>query len=274
MSEINRVEKYDWCPLLANVPIRRIPLTRMQVDRRYQREQLSESKVLDIARAWNPAAVGVLTVSLRLDGMYYLIDGQHRWGAAMRRGDIQALECRVCQGLTIEQEAALFRMLNLSRTNVNSFVKFRSALVAGDPATVECAAMLKRYGLGVKTDDGSSAIRFPDALVKAWSLDAGAAETAIELVRVMVGDRDNISRDLFQGMFYILRRCDILKVWELAEKVYARGGKELLDHRMRSMSLKVGMSQNHARVAALGILSVLNEPVSAKRRLTLGADDE
>lgn len=263
-----KVERYHWQPQGVAVPIRHVPVLRLCVDMTYQRERFCEGKVLGIAAAWNNGAAGVLTVSQRADGSYYVIDGNHRREAALRRGDIPTLPCRVVTGLDLAGEASLFRSLNMYRTNVSAYTKYRSALVAGDETVTGCDAMLHRLGLKIGQDaDCPAIVAFPQALVQRFKADSVACESALIMVTYMIGEREQITKDLHAGTFYILRRCDRDKAHAMAPRVLSAGGKPTLLQAINATVCQLGSVRSHERVAAIGILSVLNRRV--KHPLTL-----
>jgi hypothetical protein len=263
-----KLDHYKWSEVGHQVPTRELPVRSLQVDMTYQRDALSEDKVLGIAGRWNFASAVVLTVSQRTDGSYWVVDGNHRREAALRRGDIIRLSCKVVTGLTVQQEAELFRQLNMYRTNVNSYTKYRSALVAGDAIVMACEAMLRRHGLKIQQDgDCPNILAFPQAIVQRFKASPETCEDALALLRAMIGDREQMTKDLHAGAFYILQRCDFERAMTLAPKALAAGGKPTLLQAVNATACQLGSVRSHERVAAIGILSILNR--RAKYPLTL-----
>lgn len=258
MAEVNKVERYEWDALPESVPIRMVPLAKMAVDNTYQRDRVSETNIMAMARHWDHAACGALVASLRDDGLYYVVDGNHRRLGAVRRGDIVSLPCRVVTGMTVAEEAALFRKLNMVRVRVDTYCRYRSALVGGDACVVACDAMLSRLGLHVSQGDERHCIAFPEALLRAWKVDQEAARVALEVARLMIGPDANICKEMFVGCFYILRRASHDRVRELAAAVFPRGGRLLLMNTIRETTMLMGMSRAHERVCGAAVLKVLN----------------
>jgi hypothetical protein len=122
-------------------------------DPRYQRET-SYSRVEQYADAWDYDLAQALTVNVREDGSAVIVDGQHRWRAAIQSHQ-EALLCYVYYGLTPTQEADLFHKLSTRRAALTARDRFRARLFAGDPLThaiVEiCAAHGYQIDLRVKT---------------------------------------------------------------------------------------------------------------------------
>lgn len=81
------------------------------VDLRLQRLKRPD-RVTNIARDFDPNALGVFAASQRPNGTLILLDGQHRGGACLEKHYRGPLITRVYRNLTPVQEAKLFRRLN------------------------------------------------------------------------------------------------------------------------------------------------------------------
>lgn len=114
-------------------------------DIRVQRlEGLNDAHVRRIARNFNPAALGVATVSAREDGTQVVLDGRHRVAAAMEVGH-PSIPAIFYHGLTLQQEAELFLLLN-DFTSPSAIAKFKVRVVQGDPDAVEITRILEKNG--------------------------------------------------------------------------------------------------------------------------------
>lgn len=84
--------------------------------------------------------VGVVTISRRKDGSLVVIDGQHRI-VALREEGYGAMQVSIIvhDGLTLEEEAELFRVLN-DTNRPTAFDDFKVGVVAKDP---ECLGITK-----------------------------------------------------------------------------------------------------------------------------------
>ena len=91
----------------------------LEIDHSYQRNA-KNARVLKLARRWNWLSCGVLTVAKR-SGRYYVVDGQHRLMAALKRADIDQLPCLVFESSEMREEAVAFRDANKERRPINSF---------------------------------------------------------------------------------------------------------------------------------------------------------
>lgn len=127
-----------------------ISVEKLTVDPSVQRS-VDKLRVGRIAKDYQPAALGTITVSRREDGVCHVIDGQHRVMATIEAGHgDQEVTCLVYTGLTRAEEAAMFRRLNNTRT-VLPVDKFRVRVVEGDPVAVTLNKILNQHGWTVMT---------------------------------------------------------------------------------------------------------------------------
>lgn len=105
----------------------RISIKDMRVDMSYQRAA-DAVYVKKIAKEWDDMKANPVHVSLRADGFYYVMDGNHTRLAAEIAGR-QTLPCRVYMGLTVEEEARNFATLNAAhkKPKFSEVLKARAA---------------------------------------------------------------------------------------------------------------------------------------------------
>ncbi len=104
-------------------------------------------------------------VSLRDDGLYYVVDGQHRIRALQQAGhNEKQILCEVQEGLTEKEEAALFLKLNNGRKAVAAYDKWKAELVARDPSALEIQKIVSAAGLRVTKAPGKNNICAVNAL--------------------------------------------------------------------------------------------------------------
>lgn len=146
-----------------------LPLSRLEVDPRVQRP-LNPAKVQNFVSSFNPAGMGVISVSRRNPVTEIIIDGQHRAEAARRVTDNagEAL-CHVYEGLTLEQEAELFLLLN-NTTKPRLIDKHRVQVTAGVPMAVEIDKLTREYGWKVDPQAGPASITAIGSLQRIWRL--------------------------------------------------------------------------------------------------------
>lgn len=130
-----------------------IDVNDLEVDPAIQRP-LDMNKVRRLFKEFTPVGVGTLAVSRRSKPTRNIVlDGQHRLEVLrlkLQEDGPKAIRCEVFEGLTIEQEAALFLTLN-NTTKPRAVDKFRIAVTAGDPTAVAVQKLLDSYGLVLAT---------------------------------------------------------------------------------------------------------------------------
>lgn len=95
---------------------------------------------------YDRAALGTITVSFRATGERHVIDGQSRCELVLREeGSDAMVPCLVFVGLTLEEEAMLFRKNNTFR-GVHQLDKYRIRMKEREPVAVELSAMLAEHG--------------------------------------------------------------------------------------------------------------------------------
>jgi hypothetical protein len=146
----------------------RMSVKDLEVDTKVQREIHSARKVDDIIKNFNPAALGVITVSKRNAVTYIILDGWHRWSAVRALTDNAGeLLCNVFEGLTLEEEAQL--CLDLNATNqFNAMDKFRQRLITGEPVAAGMDKTTKAYGWVIQRQGGNGTLQCVQALERVW----------------------------------------------------------------------------------------------------------
>lgn len=125
-----------------------VPVEQIKIDFSYQRP-ISQEKVKTIASKFDPAVAGLLLLSLRSCGDFFCIDGQHRLAAMLKINWLEA-RCEIKEGLTIAQEAALFRLANTARKSPEALDLFRARLVEGDPVALAIGQVVEKCGLAIQ----------------------------------------------------------------------------------------------------------------------------
>lgn len=146
-----------------------LPLGKLQIDRRVQRQAINKGHANKIAREFDPAGFRYLTVSRRDNGTYAVVDGQHRMAALMilGHGEGTPVPCDVRHGLTLQQEAALFRLLNTMRKPM-PLDAFLVRVVEGDPAANDINRIVGNAGWQVGTTS-TGHITAVDALERVYT---------------------------------------------------------------------------------------------------------
>lgn len=118
-------------------------------------------------------------------GGLFVVDGQHRFAAACRRGDIQVLPCVILEGTDLELEAQTFVRLNKQRRPISKLDEFRAAIAGGEPQASEIEDALARAGLKLAANTNPDSWK-PGELANVAGLQAawkqhGGATSALAL---------------------------------------------------------------------------------------------
>jgi hypothetical protein len=172
--------------------------------RRYSRAQAEE-----YAANFDPNKLGIPAVNHR-DGIYWIVDGQHRiealklWFAPDDPGHI---DCNVYVDLTDEEMAELFIGLNTRRA-VNSFDLFLTACSAKRSAECEIRRVVESNGLKIEQSKDENAIGVVSALRRVHER-AGAVVLGQSLRALrdgLAGDRMAFDGQLLQGVANVFNR--------------------------------------------------------------------
>lgn len=103
-----------------------------------------------ITKEWQRDLVGVVYLSLRPDGRYAVLDGNHRVMACrINEGDEATIPAHIYIDLSLEEEALYFHDFNRKRKALRPEDEFKAALVAGDPEATEINKIVESLGLHI-----------------------------------------------------------------------------------------------------------------------------
>lgn len=175
----NRVER--------NTHLKWVPVGLMRVSSLAQR-QLNPNRVNKIAASFDPEQIGAPTVNER-GGHYYIIDGQHRIEALKEMGwGDQQVQCWVYVGLTEEEEAEKFLVLN-DTLNVDAFSKFRIGLQARRAEECDIDRIVRAQKLSVSKDHIEGGISAVGTLRRVYNRDGSAVlARSLGVIRDAYGD--------------------------------------------------------------------------------------
>ncbi|MEG1554003.1 MAG: ParB/Srx family N-terminal domain-containing protein [Rikenellaceae bacterium] len=127
-----------------------IPLGELAVDHDYQRN--TGSKLKQLIEDWDIRKCDVLIVSYR-DDKFYVLDGQHRWQAAMKN-EVQSLPCQIHVGFSKIDEAKCFAYQDANVTKLTPFDTFKANQVIGDRVDKGILRLCEKYEITVKKPHG------------------------------------------------------------------------------------------------------------------------
>lgn len=140
-------------PPIGSMPsIEWVHVAELSVDPAYQRSinnNASRRLISSIAANFDWRLCAPLVVSRRRDGAKVIIDGQHRWSAALQRGDLPQLPCCIFSYDSPADEARMFIVANRARKPMNRLDDFHAAIAAGDEDAIEIQRLVSEAGLKI-----------------------------------------------------------------------------------------------------------------------------
>jgi len=119
----------------------------LHVDSSYQRAT-NIKRVQKIVDNFNPNAIGTIYLSMRNDESLHIIDGAHRVLALRQLGlEENYINAQVYFGLTPQQEAQLFVIMNESRVKPQPYEIHKAAVTSQDSVALEIDRILQLHGL-------------------------------------------------------------------------------------------------------------------------------
>jgi hypothetical protein len=128
--------------------------SKLFIDYSYQRS-LSKFKLKKIKDNFVPSAVTTIIVSERDNGLFAIVDGQHRFEAAKTK-DFDYFRCEIHHNLTIQEEAELFYNINVNRGPVASGMQFKALLEAENEDAIKINFIIQSYGFELLHKSGAS----------------------------------------------------------------------------------------------------------------------
>lgn len=261
---VDKLSRYGWETQNKKGDLRWLPKTCLNVDGSYQRDPKHRTKILDIARNWNWVSLAAIVVSQRSDDTYWVIDGQHRVMAAMKRSDVDLLPCVVHQIDNVQREAEAFIDTNTGRKPVQAHEKHKAALLARDEVAIMVQELLDSGGKHICTGgsaaDGIKCIGLLNKLVSRSYDDLATIWPLIcELTRGVY-----CSERIVDGLLFIEKHMP--------------EGQSLSDRRWRNRILSIGnddlvkaagegaafFSKGGARPWAAGMINRINKGLRTK----------
>lgn len=116
------------------------------IDMAYGREV--DDRALEKFDTWDDKMVGAISLSLRNDGRYAILDGGHRLTKyRMLHGDDAQMRALIYIDLTLEAEASIWSGLNRNRKKTTPAEEFHADLAAKYPDALEIQSILDSLGL-------------------------------------------------------------------------------------------------------------------------------
>lgn len=253
----DKIAMYKW--VVHDQPGRLVmlPKTKLAVDMTYQRTASADDlKVKRIAAEWSWVAFGALIVALR-DGRHFVVDGQHRYLAALKRSDVTNLPCVVFDSKSSTEEAEGFLRANRNRKPMSAIQSFKAMVVSGDNVAIAVRDMLDERGLEVaETRRNGSTFSAPGVLMKIAGRDLKTAKLSLSLTADICLP-DNIHSSILRGLAHLHPRMDDPGIGDarFAKRAIQVGRDAILESIGKAKAFR-GVSGD--RVEAEGVLEAVN----------------
>ncbi len=172
-----------------------------------------KDRVVDkLVREWDPRLLTPLVVSYR-DGRYNLVDGQHRVCGARKKngGKDVMMVCQVYTGLTYQQEAELYYLLDQSKGHLRLSHATKALLESGSNAEItEIKRLLEDAGFTWALDKPTGEpfeIEATRTVINAYRQLGGAAfSRMLDLIaRTWHGAPNSVKASMISGMALFLK---------------------------------------------------------------------
>jgi hypothetical protein len=256
---VDIVEKFGWATPGARGEFRMISKHELHIDERYQREAVSATKVIEIAKNWDWRLFGALSIGERPDRSLWVYEGGHRARASFYRKDITYLPCLVFKLEDIADEARAFVGTNTLSSAVKAFDKHKASVLAREPIAVLTEGILHRHGYraapGVTTFGFTAIAR----LTRCVRVDTDLAERVFAAC-VIIDDEPghHIPERVLGGLYALARKfgADVVLSPDNIARLREYGSQGLLQHIHRE-SLRRNL--NGEAVWAEALLLVLDK---------------
>jgi hypothetical protein len=257
----DKIKLYGWKIADAPGQLRTIDKALLQVDETYQRDVKDRDvKVYAMASQWSWVACGVLIIGHR-NGTFFVIDGQNRLRAALKRSDIRELPCIVFETSNTKQEAEGFLRANKHRKPMTAIQAFKASVTAGDEVAIFVAELVAKRGCVVRANQAGS-FAAPGVLMQIASHDRDRATRAFNLAADICLP-DIIHSEIIRGLAFLDARLASGNISEarIRSRLCQIGRSEIL----RSIAAaKASRRVSGDRVRAEGILNALNHKLRNK----------
>lgn len=175
------------------------------VDPNVQRS-LRKARVTTMANAFASDALGVLTTSFRDPKRIHVIDGQHRYRAAEMAAYTGVIQTMEYHGLTVPEEAALFRLLNATE-KVSRIDQYLLSCVEQNPDSLRLAGFLAAHGWAVGVSGTEGRLSAIASLERVYALAPEAADGTLAVLTAAYGHRAAaVQGSLVEGVGRMLAR--------------------------------------------------------------------
>lgn len=202
-SGADKVEQFGWVVDGSEGAFKSIDKNEIKIDYTYQRKPLFP-RVYRIAKKFNWAAFGTLIVAFR-NKQYFVIDGQNRLLAAMKRSDIKEVPCIVYHSKGQHEEANWFYEINgpEGRKNLNSVEKYRSLIVGRDKIANHIQGIIDNHGYEIGATFAINKVCFISTIIMEANKNIDNASVALNITLGIYKDQAPPHVNVYKGLVYI-----------------------------------------------------------------------
>lgn len=273
-SSVPKQERYKWNQDIGEQgSLEYIKKELIYIPEEYQRN-LNNAKTTTIASDFRWDAFGAITV-VRRNGKLYVIEGQHRLAAALKRSDVSSVPCVVFDSSGLSEEASAFLLQNTNRKPLTFYDRFKALEVSEDETAKFVRELVDTTGHELASPFANSRakklVRCTAAVYRLARTQPNALLEVWPVVSMVFDDRP-VSDFLLEGLCYIenmLPGTMANKRWR--KRIVDAGYEELT----RSVnSARAFFSKGGPRVYATGIVKAINKGLPERSRLVLRTQDE
>jgi hypothetical protein len=223
-----------------------LSVSALRVDK-YQRP-LRLSRVKKYIKEFDIVKTGVILVSKRADGTYWIIDGQHRY-FAMKNLGFQSITCLIHEGLTYKQEAETFYYVNDIKV-VSPLEKLNSRIEMEDGPSINLVAICLKHGFIIDTRSPRKEFRSIRVLQDIYTYDNGVAlDRILKVINTAYPtEKSRTLNKVLRGMFIFLKKYgDAVDEKNLIKRLSSAGIVQLFAKGNSFMQFRMG--QEHDGIA-------------------------
>jgi hypothetical protein len=230
---------------------------KLSVDNRYQRSK-HNTHISRIAKDFDSRVFGAISVGRRRDGGMFVIDGQQRLSAAIRKG-LQSGPCVIFDVDSDKEEAHIFAKINKGRKTLTQFDKFRADIHARNEIAIGVREVVLSTKYEIANSSSEWSVKCVDALMSEFRRDKGVFRGVWTLMAKLHAGQ-SVEGVLVKAMCALERlarkhKTSVLEIPHVAavERLGVSGLHE-------AMSSACGMFHDHnTRTRVIGLATRLNK---------------
>lgn len=254
-----KYERYKWAKTGNPGEFAWINKRHLKIDLSYQREPVSNNRVLSIAREFSWQIFGAIIVAQTETSDLYVTDGAHRLRAAMLRGDVQELPCLIFPSKGQEYEADQFVGYNTTSKGVSAYDRHRAGLVANHEVPVMAEKIITSNGYSFAKNNATNfqtvAVGAVHNIVKR---NADLADLTISLL-TNIAEGFPLQSNEIKGLFYVIATNQSANIdwWGFPYKNLSEAGLGMMQSEMKRTVMFRG--KGGERVLAEAIVEIINK---------------